>query len=149
MSNGIIALGPGDEPEPTGEFDDIASRPKVKKILDNPNLSNRDKRKRILILLGLRKKKRKYKTQEAREEAARKRAEDRKQKRMGVFNVLGIAPAPRLKLTEEERKKRSKARRKSRSKRHKEFINEMIEANPKEAEELARRLGIKIKKYKL
>jgi len=133
----VISLGPA--PDMAG----VAERPDIREILEHPGKSKAQKRKEVLVALGLRTTKKKYKTPADRKKAAKERTAARKTQRLGILGALGLQPEKREKLTDEERKDRSKTARQRRTSSKRDFIRDMAERNPS----LAKKYGIDISRF--
>ena len=70
------------------------------------DISVGQKRRSILLGMGLRKPKQKYASKEARKEAAKKRHEEKKKSELVIFKKYGIEPKKKVKMTPAQRKSR-------------------------------------------
>ena len=116
--------------------------PDFTNVLQSQDISVADKRRHVLEGLGLKGKRRKYKSPGERKEAAKKRREERKavrEKALGEYGLQSKAKGP--KLTKEQKK----ARRSGRSKERRSFMREMAKQNP----DLAKKYGIDVGRFKL
>lgn len=111
-------------------------------VLQSQDISIADKRKHVLEGLGLKGKRRKYKSPEERKEAAKKRKEERKAERDKTLEGYGLLPRVKgPKLTKEQRK----VKRSVRSKERRSFMRDMAKQNP----DLAKTYGIDVGRFKL
>jgi len=127
------------------DLEEIQSDPKVVEILENPDITTRDKRRRIADYLGIRKTRKVYKSEAERKKAAKDRAVKRTKERTSFFAGLGIAPAKRETLSPAEKKERSKARRKRRTQGRRDLMREIQKTNP----DLLKKYKIDVSKFKL
>lgn len=116
--------------------------PDFANVLQSQDISVAEKRRIILEGVGLKGKRRKYKSSEERKEASKKRRGERKVERDKTLEKYGLLPkAKGPKLTKEQKKvKRSK-----RSKERRSFMRDMAKQNP----DLAKKYGIDVGRFKL
>lgn len=116
--------------------------PDFTNILQSQDISVADKRRLVLEGVGLKGRKRKYKTAEERKEAAKKRRDERKVSRLEVLTKYGLEPKKKgPKLT----KAQKKAKRSARGRERRSFLREMAKENP----DLAKKYGIDVSRFKL
>lgn len=111
----------------------------IRSIIQDPFMDLATKRRKVLELRGAApKKKKKYKSPEARKAAAKERAAARKAQRVSELAPFGLEPKKREKMTEAERK----ARRSQRGKAKRAFLKEAA----KEFPDLAQKHGLRFRK---
>ena len=125
-----------------GEPTKKATLPDFTNVIKSDVLTEREKRNEILVQLGLKQKKRKYPTPEARKAAAKERSAKRRKERSTVLAQYGLEPKKRGPKRSEDEK--AEARR-ERGKTKRAFIREMARAEP----DLAKKYGIDPSRFKL
>ncbi len=122
---------------PEEEDIQIEVSPRIQEILDNPDLTLREKRKLIDKELGLRKPRKKYATEAERKAAAAERSKQRRSGRASTYEHYGLGRGPRVELTPEQKKERRKRRRQDRR-----SLESSLAAMAKAHPEIAREHGI-------
>ena len=124
---------------------DVAPVPwnlQVSQAMTMEGLTPSERRRAVLVALGERTPRKKYKTKKEKKAAQKERREERKKKRGVLYEQYGITPRERgTKLTEEEKRQKRSARGKTR----RSAFREMARKDP----ELAKKFGIDPSKFKL
>lgn len=127
---------------PIVDVSSVPWNPQVSQVMAMEGLTPSERRRGVLVALGVRTPRKKYKTKKERKAAAKMRREERKKERSVLYEQYGITPRMRgPKLTEEEKKKK----RSERGKKRRELFREMARKDP----ETAKRYGIDPSKFKL
>lgn len=136
---GVIPLGPAGGESITEITSPLA--PNLSSILSGAKPLS-DKRREVLIALGLRRPRQKYTTPALKKTAAKKRRKERKLERNKELAKYGLAPRKRgKKLTTDQKNKR----RNERGKNKRAGLREMARANP----DLAKKFGIDPTRFRL
>lgn len=115
--------------------------PDFSNVLGNAELTLAEKRKKVLMGLGLRKTKKVYASPAERKAAAKERAKKRREAKLEVLKKYGLEPhAKGPKKSKEEKK----AVRKERALHKREFLREMAKADP----ERAKQFGIDVTRFR-
>jgi len=130
---------------PITEMPEGASSPwnlQVWEAMHMEGLTPGERRRGILVALGKRVPRQRYKNKKERKAAREKRRLERKKERLSLYEQYGITPRKRgAKLTPDEKK----ARRSERGKKRRELLREMARQNP----ELAKQYGVDPSRFKL
>jgi len=127
---------------PITDVTSVAWNPQVSQVMTMEGLTPGERRRGVLVALGLRTPRQKYKSKKQRKTAAKERRLQRKKDRLALYEQYGITPRPRgAKLTPEQKK----AKRSERGKNRRAALREMARANP----ELAKKYGVDPARFKL
>jgi len=110
------------------------------KILNNPNLTKKQKVDLILKAKGLKTPRKRYASVEERKKAAAQRAKERRKKQLEDLPPE-LRPKPRVKLTKAQKKEKRRAHNAS----NRAALRELAKANP----DLARRFGINPDRFRI
>ena len=127
---------------PIADVTAVPWNPQVSQAMTMEGLSPGERRRAVLVALGLRTPRQKYKSKKQKKSAAKERREQRKKDRLAVFEQYGITPRKRgTRLTPEQKKEK----RSERGKQRRALLREMARANP----ELAKKYGVDPTRFKL